>query len=116
MGFLGPVSKLGDRLVRPHDVAISLVDADGATEAMVSRVVHLGFEVRVELDLPDRSEEHTSELQSHVNLVCRLLLEKKKKIKVSFSQQLKCQYASYTSRTHTTTPTPRTPVIMCARP
>src|SRR5690242_21311300 len=28
-----------------------------------------------------RSEEHTSELQSHVNLVCRLLLEKKKKKK-----------------------------------
>src|SRR5260370_18954025 len=27
-----------------------------------------------------RSEEHTSELQSHLNLVCRLLLEKKKKI------------------------------------
>src|SRR6266571_358981 len=27
---------------------------------------------------PRRSEEHTSELQSHVNLVCRLLLEKKK--------------------------------------
>src|SRR5260370_7705432 len=26
----------------------------------------------------DRSEEHTSELQSHLNLVCRLLLEKKK--------------------------------------
>src|SRR6266480_7846850 len=32
---------------------------------------------RVAVD--DRSEEHTSELQSHVNLVCRLLLEKKKK-------------------------------------
>src|SRR5713101_6433210 len=30
-----------------------------------------------------RSEEHTSELQSHVNLVCRLLLEKKKKNKNS---------------------------------
>src|SRR5260370_6879268 len=28
-----------------------------------------------------RSEEHTSELQSHLNLVCRLLLEKKKKHK-----------------------------------
>src|SRR5580698_11383646 len=28
-----------------------------------------------------RSEEHTSELQSHVNIVCRLLLEKKKKKK-----------------------------------
>src|SRR5260370_15156132 len=31
-------------------------------------------------ELEDRSEEHTSELQSHLNLVCRLLLEKKKKI------------------------------------
>src|SRR5690242_20930083 len=30
-----------------------------------------------------RSEEHTSELQSHVNLVCRLLLEKKKKNKTN---------------------------------
>src|SRR5690242_21120209 len=35
---------------------------------------------RMALVLP-RSEEHTSELQSHVNLVCRLLLEKKKKKK-----------------------------------
>src|SRR5260370_28059085 len=31
--------------------------------------------------LRSRSEEHTSELQSHLNLVCRLLLEKKKKKK-----------------------------------
>src|SRR5215468_11457956 len=31
--------------------------------------------------LPSRSEEHTSELQSHHDLVCRLLLEKKKKKK-----------------------------------
>src|SRR5579875_4210230 len=31
----------------------------------------------------ERSEEHTSELQSHSDLVCRLLLEKKKKIKTS---------------------------------
>src|SRR5260370_30729839 len=31
--------------------------------------------------VPLRSEEHTSELQSHLNLVCRLLLEKKKKKK-----------------------------------
>src|SRR5260370_16053765 len=30
-----------------------------------------------------RSEEHTSELQSHLNLVCRLLLEKKKNLKLS---------------------------------
>src|SRR5690242_21509583 len=30
-------------------------------------------------EVDERSEEHTSELQTHVNLVCRLLLEKKKK-------------------------------------
>src|SRR5260370_18702632 len=33
-----------------------------------------------------RSEEHTSELQSHLNLVCRLLLEKKKKVNNEESQ------------------------------
>src|SRR5690242_21234133 len=33
---------------------------------------------RERVDHQTRSEEHTSELQSHVNLVCRLLLEKKK--------------------------------------
>src|SRR5438477_3588004 len=37
--------------------------------------------VAAKLDEITRSEEHTSELQSHVNLVCRLLLEKKKKQK-----------------------------------
>src|SRR6266480_6232687 len=36
-----------------------------------------------------RSEEHTSELQSHVNLVCRLLLEKKKKILLPSSHKHK---------------------------
>src|SRR5438477_3625288 len=40
-----------------------------------------------------RSEEHTSELQSHVNLVCRLLLEKKKKkTKTQKSQTTKSNY------------------------
>src|SRR5690242_20768109 len=34
-----------------------------------------------------RSEEHTSELQSHVNLVCRLLLEKKKKKKKKYTDR-----------------------------
>src|SRR4051812_49574362 len=40
-----------------------------------------------------RSEEHTSELQSHVNLVCRLLLEKKKKKKQTI--QLLQKYRGY---------------------
>src|SRR5438105_12406072 len=36
-----------------------------------------------------RSEEHTSELQSRVDLVCRLLLEKKKKKKKNYNSRLK---------------------------
>src|SRR5260370_29959516 len=39
----------------------------------------LGASMRLGSDDPRRSEEHTSELQSHLNLVCRLLLSKKKK-------------------------------------
>src|SRR5438477_9800502 len=49
----------------------------------------LGLEIRrVRLDLggQDRSEEHTSELQSHVNLVCRLLLEKKNGARVEVDE------------------------------
>jgi sulfate transport system ATP-binding protein len=56
MGFVGPVSRVGGTLVRPHDMTLSLVPQDGAIEAMVRRVLHLGFEVRVELELPDGSE------------------------------------------------------------
>jgi sulfate transport system ATP-binding protein len=51
MGFLGPVSNIDGKLVRPHDVSISLSAEPGLIEAMVKRVVHLGFEVRVELEL-----------------------------------------------------------------
>jgi sulfate transport system ATP-binding protein len=51
MGFLGPVSRLGGTLVRPHDLALTDRPGDGAEEAMVLRVLHLGFEVRVELVL-----------------------------------------------------------------
>jgi sulfate transport system ATP-binding protein len=55
MGFLGPAVRMDGELVRPHDVRISLQPGDGAVEATVARVVHLGFEVRVEIDLPDGS-------------------------------------------------------------
>ena len=51
MGFLGPVAKVDEQLVRPHDIAISLSPEDGARRATVQRVVHRGFEVRVELQL-----------------------------------------------------------------
>ena len=49
MSFVGPVNRLGDAFIRPHDVEL-LLEPNGATqEAMVQRLVHLGFEVRVEL-------------------------------------------------------------------
>jgi sulfate transport system ATP-binding protein len=53
MSFLGPVAKLDGKLVRPHDIAISADREEGGREAQVARVSHLGFEVRVELLLPD---------------------------------------------------------------
>src|SRR5260370_4662175 len=37
-----------------------------------------------------RSEEHTSELQSHLNLVCRLLLEKKKRLRLAAWDRVAC--------------------------
>jgi sulfate transport system ATP-binding protein len=49
MSFVGPVNRLGDTFIRPHDVEL-LLEPNGSTqEAMVHRLVHLGFEVRVEL-------------------------------------------------------------------
>jgi sulfate/thiosulfate transport system ATP-binding protein len=56
MSFIGPVNRLGNAFVRPHDIQI-LPDPRGDTiEALIKRVVHLGFEVRVELTLPDGRE------------------------------------------------------------
>jgi len=49
MSFVGEVNRLGDAFVRPHDLEL-LLEPNGSTrEAMVERLVHLGFEVRVEL-------------------------------------------------------------------
>src|SRR6476660_9945229 len=53
MSFVGPVNRLGEELVRPHDIELML-EPNGATEeGMIDRIVHLGFEVRVEFTLKD---------------------------------------------------------------
>ncbi|HWH54260.1 MAG TPA: sulfate ABC transporter ATP-binding protein [Gaiellaceae bacterium] len=49
MSFVGPVNQIGETYVRPRDISLSLEPDTDSTEAMVERVVHLGFEVRVEL-------------------------------------------------------------------
>ena len=53
MGFVGPATRLGDSWVRPHDLDLRIEPVEGAVEAMVQRIVHLGFEVRVELETGD---------------------------------------------------------------
>jgi len=49
MSFVGPVNRIGDAFVRPRDLTLELAPDGDTREAMVERVVHLGFEVRVEL-------------------------------------------------------------------
>src|SRR6266487_1237630 len=49
MSFVGPVNKIGDTFVRSRDISLSLEPDGDCAEAMVERVVHLGFEVRAEL-------------------------------------------------------------------
>jgi sulfate/thiosulfate transport system ATP-binding protein len=53
MGFVGETNRVGDAYIRPHDLDIELQPNDGAERARIERVVHLGFEVRVELAMPD---------------------------------------------------------------
>ena len=56
MSFIGPVNRIGDAFLRPHDIQILPEDDSSGEEALVERVVHLGFEVRVELKLHDGRE------------------------------------------------------------
>jgi sulfate transport system ATP-binding protein len=53
MEFIGPVNRLGDTYVRPHDIEIQLNPNGSTSEAEVEHLVYLGFEVRVELALKD---------------------------------------------------------------
>jgi sulfate/thiosulfate transport system ATP-binding protein len=53
MGFVGPVTRLGELFVRPHDIQVRRQPNGTTSEAMVERLVHLGFEVRAELVLGD---------------------------------------------------------------
>jgi len=56
MSFVGEVNRLGDHFVRPHDMEVLAHPAERTTEAMVERIVQLGFEIRVEFSLSDGGE------------------------------------------------------------
>src|SRR2546430_7110853 len=62
---------VGEGVIRPHDRVVAVLTG------------HL----LKDPETVTRSEEHTSELQSQSNLVCRLLLEKKKKKKIKHTYQ-----------------------------
>src|SRR5260221_7724868 len=67
--------KIGEKVFTPQEISSRILmklkkDAEGYLGEKVEKAV---------ITVPARSEEHTSELQSHSDLVCRLLLEKKKK-------------------------------------
>jgi sulfate transport system ATP-binding protein len=49
MRFLGPVTTLNGALVRPHDIEVLSQDLVGSVPAKVTRLIRIGFEVRVEL-------------------------------------------------------------------
>src|SRR6266536_3903164 len=70
------------RLPEPAKITASM-SAARSDLCEVSPIAHRSASTRLDLPQPfgptTRSEEHTSELQSRVDLVCRLLLEKKKK-------------------------------------
>ena len=61
MSFVGPVNRVGGAYVRPHDVDLTLTPNGSTREAMVERLVHLGFEVRVEL-VRDDGERMSAQL------------------------------------------------------
>src|SRR5260370_5343911 len=63
-----------ERLEEPQAAAVTMA---ATSESVV--VTSSGSPRWTAVPVALRSEEHTSELQSHLNLVCRLLLEKKKK-------------------------------------
>jgi sulfate transport system ATP-binding protein len=61
MNFVGPVTRVGGQLVRPHDVQVLTEPAEAASPAVVQRLLRLGFEVRAEL-LPEEGEPIVAQL------------------------------------------------------
>lgn len=71
MRFVGPVTTLQGQHVRPHQLAIDTAPVDGALAATVERVIHLGFEVRIELSA-DGHRDLWAQVSRHDPLVAAL--------------------------------------------
>jgi sulfate transport system ATP-binding protein len=71
MTFVGQANRLGDAFVRPHDLELTLEPNGSTREAMIERVIHLGFEVRVDLVREDGepiSVQHTRDEAERLEL------------------------------------------------
>jgi len=53
MTFLGPVTRLAGELVRPHDLELFRLPEPGSVRATVVRILRLGFEVRIDVEVGD---------------------------------------------------------------
>jgi len=72
--------KVGDKTLESERTRLASAQAEKTELEVLVIKGDLIPAPNVELEVNNRSEEHTSELQSHLKLVCRLLLEKKKQI------------------------------------
>src|SRR2546430_13557752 len=88
---LFPYTTLFRSPVRPAPHRISSATKSTSCRSQISRIVRKYWGRGVDAPVDERSEEHTSELQSQSNLVCRLLLEKKKKSCPATTASLHCR-------------------------
>src|SRR5260221_2263868 len=87
-------------LFRSSEISRGLPEVDPQAQALIHQVRSFRASAAGDLGgcLSGRSEEHTSELQSHSDLVCRLLLEKKKTTTTTGARLITRLKASLVSR------------------
>jgi sulfate transport system ATP-binding protein len=69
MGFLGEVTQLAGHTVRPHDIEVSLTPVPGATEGTVTRVLRVGFEVKLTVTTASGDEVTVAMTRSHMRYI-----------------------------------------------
>ena len=65
MSFLGSTTRLGGALVRPHDIELLADRMDGTHEAMIERIIGLGFHSRIDAVLADGSTVTVQQTRAH---------------------------------------------------
>jgi sulfate transport system ATP-binding protein len=69
MSFVGPVNRLGDAWVRPHDIELRHEPNGSTQEAQVERIVRLGFETRIDLVRDDGERLHAQLTRDEAELL-----------------------------------------------